>query len=152
MSPNHYRHLYLMHFHLVILNLRTSVAVCPTSCRISLLFVIHITLSSVRIRSNHRRYHTPWLTASWGRTRRGVGWICRYLDLWLSGELFSVCYDTYLTCGCARCSRCLPVDPFLNQWHPRNMMRRKSTYCFIKWSVFVANSSNKIFFGVALVA
>lgn len=152
MSRNHCHHPHLMHFRLVILNLQTSVAVCPTSCEISLLSVTHITFSSVRIRSNYRRYHTPWLTGPWGRTWRRVEWIRRYMDLRLYGEPFSVHCDAYLTRGCARYSHCLPVDPFLNQWNPRNMMRRKSMYYFFKWSSFVGNSSKKIFFGVVLVA
>ena len=153
MSRNHYHHPYSMHFHLVILNLQTSVVVSVTGCGMSLLSVTYnIKFSSICIRSNYRRHHTPWLTAPWGCAWRGVEWICRYLDLRLSGELFSVRCDTYLTCGCARCSRCLLVDPFFNQWHPQNMMLRTSTYWFTKWSVFVANSSSKIFFSVALVA
>ena len=107
----------------------------------------YITFSSVCIWSNDRWYHTPWPTGPWSRTWRGMEWICRYMDLRLYGEPLSVCRDTYLTCGCARCSLCLPIDPFLNQWNPLKMMRRKSTYCFSRWSFFVGKFSWKIFFG-----
>jgi len=141
-----------MHFHLVILDLRTSVAVRPSRCGILSPSVTYITFSSVCIRSNHGRYHTSRLTGPWSRDRRRVGWTCRHLDLRLSGELFLVRRDIYLNYWCARCSRCLPVDPFLNQWHPLNMMLRNPMYCFIKWSVFVANSSKRISFGDARLA
>ena len=112
--------------------MRNSITVCN--------LYSYITFSSIFIRSNHRRYHASRLTAPWSHARRRVGWICRHLDLRLSGELFLVCRATYLNYGCARCSRCLPVNPFLNQWHRLNMMLRKPTYCFIKWSFFLASS------------
>ena len=58
------------------------------------------------------------------------------VDIWTFGCMVSRshirCDTHYELADEDRCSHCLPVDPFLNQWNPRNIMHRKSMYCFFR--------------------